>query len=404
MDKLIYYLICVYLMASSILPYNLKVKNIPINADLILVGIILCYLIKIAISRKEFINNVIDFFHDYMMLAMMCLLGVMFISILYATEKKLALGEGLRFCTYIVMYFIIKYDINNKHKKNIFMIYIVTLFINGILGIAQKITGHGLEHKFFVGTQERIAGTFGNPNSFAAFLIIGIFPVIMLILYTKKIKAKVFYSFLFMIMIFNIYLTQSRNSWIAFAMGCVILAIIYSFKILFALGGLGAVIMLIPKGRSRIMDIGNSSLNESRIKLWKTALKMIKDHPITGVGNGNYVSLYDGYVNKYPELKYADLTRFPCHNSYLKIQSELGVLGSIPFLAVLILSLLKIKKVVEKSTDKFYKSFYTGFLISMIVFFFMNFSDNLFFVPKVVTCFWIFLALGDSILKDKSIY
>ena len=90
---------------------------------------------------------------------------------------------------------------------------------------------------------------------------------------------------------------------------------------------------------------------------------------------------------------------YPTHNSYLKVQSELGILGIGSFLGIVITALFRIKKLYTTTTDKFHKPFYIGVMASMIAFLFMNLSDNLFFVPKATTYFWFLLATVEALLK-----
>lgn len=76
---------------------------------------------------------------------------------------------------------------------------------------------------------------------------------------------------------------------------------------------------MLPSVRRRLLDF-KELMHNDRVKLWKMAGKMIKDHPILGVGNGNYYTLYGEYGKKYPELWYNEHINFPSHNSYLKVQ------------------------------------------------------------------------------------
>ncbi|MGH4139654.1 O-antigen ligase family protein [Clostridium sp.] len=165
------------------------------------------------------------------------------------------------------------------------------------------------------------------------------------------------------------------------------LTLIYSIKWIFTLGGFAILISFIPSVAQRIEGTVDLHQNELRIKLWKTALYMIRDHPILGIGNGNFVTRYNEYVGKYSELKYYAYKSYPNHNSYLKFQSELGILGILSFLGIITTTLFRIKKLYSITRDKFYIPFYTGVMASFIVFLFMNLSDNLFFVPKVTTYF-----------------
>lgn len=412
LDKISYYLICLYIIILPLVRSEVTISGKK-PADVILALIILSYILKIVTSsknRSKFIVAIKDFFTSYLSIFMSILALMMLISVSYAVEKKLALSESVRFIVYIIIYFIIKYDANSK-KCTIGMIrsYIFSTLVLSIFGIYQYFTGYGLEGKFgenYGYLRYKVMANMDNPNNLAAFLILAIFPMIMLAIYEKEKIKKLFYIILSLLIFTNLILTGSRNAIIGIMVGVVILAIVYSFRLFILMALLGGISIFIPVIRTRLMAIMDKTQNESRIYLWEIAKRMIKDHPLFGVGNGNYVSLYDKYTEIYPQFKFYGYTRFPCHNSYLKIESELGIMGGISFIAILIASLIQVKKFVSSTQDEFYKFFYTGFLASMISFYVMNLSDNLFFVPKTTSYFWILLAISQGIMfrakSDKS--
>lgn len=403
LDKILYLLICIYIILLPLLPSKLNFvgKTLPL-ADMILGVAILVYLLKIVFScesREKFINGIKDFFTDYLSIFMIILVIMMFISVSYAVEKKLALSESVRFVVYILIYFIIKYDKNSRrYIQGMLQSYIFTTLLLSLFGIYQYFTGFGLDQKFknYEYAKFKIAATMENPNNLAAFLILAVFPMIMLAIYEKIMIKKVFYSVLSLLIFVNMILTGSRNAIIGIGIGLIVLALLYNFRLFILLAILGVISLFIPEVKDRMLSITDKTQNQSRVYLWEIAKRMIKDHPLFGVGNGNYVSLYDKYTEIYPQFKFYGYTRFPSHNSYLKVESELGIIGGFSFVAILISSLVKVKKFVSITEDKFLKFFYTGFLASMVAFYFMNLFDNLFFVPKTTAYFWILLAISQG--------
>ncbi|MFT5873319.1 MAG: putative inorganic carbon (HCO3(-)) transporter, partial [Clostridium sp.] len=224
--------------------------------------------------------------------------------------------------------------------------------------------------------------------------------VIMLSIYEKRLKDKIIYTIISILLFVNLFMTYSRNAILGFTIGAIILCLVYSWKLIIAFGFTGTALMFIPTVLDRVKDIPNALQNASRLKLWKTAIMMIKEHPILGVGNGNFVTRYNEYVIKYKELKYFEYQDYPAHNSYLKVQSELGIIGILSFLGVITIALFRIKKLYSTTMDKFHKPFYMGVMASMIAFIFMNISDNLFFVPKATTYFWFLLATVEALLNN----
>jgi putative inorganic carbon (hco3(-)) transporter len=404
------YLICIYIVVMPLIPYNaIALKGIHISGDLILAAIILMYLLKLVFfseSRKRFVIGIKDFFSDYLSLSLLLMALVMIISIAYAFDKKIAISESARFITYLILFFVIKYESSDRRSIDMFTAsYFTACAVVCIFGIIQYFTGIGLSDVFknYAYTRVKIASTLENPNNLAAFTILAIFPLIMTTIYEKNKKRKTIFAILLVLVFVNMILTFSRNIIIGFGVGMCVLILIYSWRFIIAVFALGGLSMFIPEVKSRVVAISDPVQNQSRIYLWKIAGKMIKDHPIRGVGNGNYTSLYPEYVKRYPEYAFYMYTKSePCHNSYIKIQTELGVFGSAAFAAIIVSSILKVKEFINSSRDGFYKYFYVGFFASMIAFFVMNLADNLFFVPKTTTYFWLLLSICQAKLYKLS--
>ncbi|MBW9153575.1 O-antigen ligase [Clostridium estertheticum] len=408
--SILYCLMCVYIVIMPLIQEGTNFKGIPVS-DILLGIVIFVYLIKIIIekaARERFIYGIRDLFSSTLSICILILLGIMLLSTLYALEKTLALKESARFLAYLFIFFVIKYEFNTKKLvKNLLKCYIFTAGLLSIFGIIQHFTTIGLDKKFvehYPGyTVVRIATTMFNPNAYAAFLILIIFPVVMLTIYEKNKNIKGMYGIISVLLFVNIIMTYSRNAQVGVCIGAVVLCVIYSYKLIIAFGGIGILTLFMPSVLDRVRALTNDSQNESRIKLWKTAIMMIKDHPILGVGNGNYISRYNEYVSKYKGLSYNAYKRYPAHNSYLKVESELGIVGIVSFLAILVTSLFRVKKLFTITNDKFIKAFYMGAFASMIAFFFMNISDNLFFVPMATTYFWFLIASAESLLNSSEI-
>lgn len=415
LDRLLYLFMCAYVILLPLLSSS-KVSIMRVHippADCILALIILVYIVKFIVSkecRKRFFSGMKDFFTSYLTIFISILAIIMIVSISYAGERTIALSESFRFISYIILFFIIKYEYNKKEFLNgILGSYIVTSAVLCLYGIYQHFTGFGLSGKFenYGYARFKIMATMDNPNNLAAFLILAIFPLVMLSIYEKERIKKLLYILLTILMLFNIAFTGSRNAIIGIVVGMVVLIVLYSFKLIIPLFVVGIIALFVPGIKDRIFAISDPVQNQSRIYLWSIAKKMIVDHPIFGVGNGNYVSLYDKYVEIYPQYKFYGYSRYPCHNSYLKIESELGIIGGISFAAVLVSSLIQVKIFINTVKSNFYKYFYTGFLASMIAFYVMNLFDNLFFVPKTTTYFWILLAVSQGMMyreKNSSIF
>lgn len=399
-ESLFYYLFIVLLFSIPFI--EIKIIGITINPFLLL---IICYFIFDLVINK---NRSLKFkvVSNKILILMIAIFLVMCFSVSYSIEKKLAISETLRFLSYIISFYIIQSRCINSIIKiekimYVFLLQVVTI---SIFGIIQYFTLIGLRPEYIntLGGKIRICATYDNPNAYGAYLLLAIFPIVIMIFNESSKKLKIMYSIAFLLVGTNIFMTGSRNAYLGMALGVVLLIIFYDKR--FSIIGILLVVLslCVPAINRRILDFGNTEQNIQRFKLWNTAIHVIKDHLFFGVGNGNFVSVYDSYVKKFPELAYRDYSRYTTHNAFLKIQSELGVPGTLIFAILFIYIIFRIYKVHKISNNNMIKSFYNGFFVSIIVFYIMNLFDNLFFVPKIAYIFWIFIAIGDKIISIKS--
>ena len=152
--------------------------------------------------------------------------------------------------------------------------------------------------------------------------------------------------------------------------------------------------------RSRLMDMGMAVFKDGRIKHWAVALKMFEDKPLTGIGNGNYVTLHAKYLEKYPQYTVLGEENFQAHNSYLKVLSELGIIGFIPFIILHCLIFIRSIKVCRLYSEK-YKGLIKGLIVSLIVFLQINLIDNMWFIPKVAFLYWIIVGIIILLYRNK---
>jgi O-antigen ligase len=76
-----------------------------------------------------------------------------------------------------------------------------------------------------------------------------------------------------------------------------------------------------------------------RSDLWQVASRMAEDHPLAGVGLGDFTVRSAEYVREPGSLEFVRLIAerpHAVHNMYLQLQAELGILGLGLFLAVVV--------------------------------------------------------------------
>jgi O-antigen ligase len=125
----------------------------------------------------------------------------------------------------------------------------------------------------------------------------------------------------------------ARSMWLAFALGIPIYAftrsrrfgtIVISMVLVFVVGGM----LTVPTLKYRVESILDPGQNETRLNLWKTAVKVAEGNPLLGVGEDNWDLVFD----RYRVEGYYDTTVHP-HNDYLTVLVASGIPGFLAFIS-----------------------------------------------------------------------
>lgn len=185
-----------------------------------------------------------------------------------------------------------------------------------------------------LGVNYRLAGEF-TYIALTANILTMIIIITISIIFEKNIK-KIYKISLIIYMIPSLYfllLTQSRAGYLSLSI-VIILYLTYIFrkKILY-LYGLILVFLLILfnllKNNIYIIRAKNifkiDTSNLGRVEVYKEALKVFKNNPITGAGYENFILAQDRSEYKIHEFYYHP------HNMGLKLLSEIGILGFLSY-------------------------------------------------------------------------
>ncbi len=326
------------------------------------------------------------------------LLLLMMVSVLQSTSIFLSLKEIFRFGLALGIYLLIILEFSTKKAIHILikMIY-YPAFLVLLYGIFQQFTGHGVS-SYVNGVTPRIDSTFGQPNLYAGYIILLFYPLFFVAIKEKSKKHKYFYFLELLLMLVSIVYTYSRNGWLSLILGCIVVSIIYNWKLLFPLIAMMIGAVAIPAVHERFNGV---FVNDGRVKIWKVAVKAIEEHPISGIGIGNFQPFNNEYIIQHPEFNTGE-NILHTHNVYLKMFAELGVVGLIVFLIFSIVIIVKAVKV-ARNFDGELKSIATGIGVTFFTFYLVNMFDNLLFASKIMNYYFIFIGiLVTSIINIKS--
>lgn len=391
-QKIVNILLLLYLITYPILPtYGLY------SSDIILYSLIILQIITFLFIPKERSNicNIIkNLYKDKLFLTLIILNILMYLSTIVASDVRVTLTNSIRFTMYIFIFYSISYKIKYKTCKLLFNSFILVAILSGLCTLCQLAYTKYLGYK--IDNTIRMPSFLENPNNLGAYSILIFFIVIMILISTTKLKYRIFYGICSLLLLINIMFSQSRNALIVLVIGAFIIAILYDKRFLILSLIFPLIFFIIPAIRARIFQIFDMSQNSSRFNIWKTSILMIKDHPILGIGYENYSIQYPNYLVNDSTLSInASYLPFHPHNVFLKMQTELGFLGTIIFAIFVIVSITTLFNLIKAATNKIHRSIMIGTLTSYLTFLFMNLLDCYFNTPKVITTLFIILAFAN---------
>ena len=199
----------------------------------------------------------------------------------------------------------------------------------------------------------RAYGAFTHPNILGGFLAICLAVLIILIFLAKTKKASIFLWLFLPILLAGLFFTFSKSAFLALGAGLLFI-IIFVFlsqdveakfnlsQIILVIFTVLAILAIIYQGPVLARIKGESRLEQKsfaeRSLYFEQAKNLIKENWFKGVGLGNYtLALYNQLSDKQPVWYYQ-----PVHNVYILTVAELGVLGFIIFILIIIEALRKI--------------------------------------------------------------
>lgn len=217
-------------------------------------------------------------------------------------------------------------------------------------------------------TGTRYPSFFQDPQKYAQFLAMLSF-LFLINLRKGQERPAINYVF-FVAAILSIFLTGGRAALLGLSVGFMVIFLFgeIKYKVIGVVGSAAAYLALLLFPEYLIVFNREENVNESydfRYRIWQEAYKIYENHPMLGIGIGNY----QNYVMKYSQDQYWVLSdgvvSYFDHpeNGYLKILTEFGILGfTITALFILVPIIRAVIAYFKRESD-----FTVFFLIAAIV-------------------------------------
>ncbi len=381
-------------------------------------------IIKLFVKQGEKIElNIFEFFLVlYLLIVLISLAGS---SLFYLSFKGF-----LKTFTYLGFYFsALQYFKNNLSKIPI-TIFIIALCASsqGIIGVFQNFSQVGeistwqdVSNINPEDVMTRVYGTLRpfNPNLFGGYLVACLpclFGSFILELLDKRYKLAGILLILSFITSFTLILSGCRGAYIAFL---AIIACLFGFlakfiwqsnkewlkKIFLSVFGLliilfTSLVLFISSIRTRIVSIfamRNDSSTSFRLNVYQSAIQMIKDNWLLGigVGNRNFREIYGLYMK-------TGFDALSTYSVFLEIAVESGIFALFAFLAFLGTLIFKAINFILHNKNLKSTAIVATAIISIIAVMVHGLVDTIFFRPQVQFIFWTMVSFISATLNPKN--
>jgi len=297
-------------------------------------------------------------------LFLLVFLIVTFMSLMFTRyiEAETLQELSLRMKTSLLYFLIIGIVTRRQTLKIAIIAFILGSLITTGAGLYEAITGDAFfdesyRHQFrftrsqaategllktSYGGSARVQSLYSDAGFHAHAIIVFMGLALPWVLYGRTRNIRILTAILILAYIINLIGTGARTGWVAMgcAMAVFLLLIQHRHKyLLWAVSIISVIVVflastLIP----HLPTMERLHLKGSISWSWRLdtnlqGIDMIRDHPLLGVGTGNYLVEYTNYLENYPSL--SRLMMGWLHNSYLQIWIENGTIGLIVFLVFL---------------------------------------------------------------------
>jgi len=361
---------------------------------------IVCWIIKKILQQKNIPITQLN-------LAIFAYLAICFFSIFISSNLKISsrtfFGKILQDVT---LFFVIADTLNTERRiKSFLYILFCSSLVLGVDGIYQYFTHKDfIRHRLYVG-KDRIHATFPTANDFACYLNTVI--PFTLVSFFVKLRLKSFrflFASLFTLLFICLILTISRGGWFAFLSILLFMSIwIHSLAVFLLITGIFIIIgrefcyPTLPSLKERLTNFFNflDSSSIDRDKIWDTAWRMFIHRPWLGLGIGTFMFNF----NKFVVGTYTFGTPY-AHNCYLQIACEVGIIGLLSFLSILILFFSHGIETIDAQPKTFQRYVLLASMAAILGYCVQMAVDTSFYSLDLGMLFWVLLGLGAAAINN----
>jgi len=335
-----FYLLLAYIPINTLLPEGLPYRE----SQALLRFAAFAGTIVFCISRRYPLRKVL--LGDTLSRLLLIWLGAIFLSFIVSGHYS-AWAERtiIRMASYIALYFAFRVWLRNRDQfTRASRVISLIILLSSLFAIVQVIYG-GFTPLFDVlHNSPPFADWQGRPpsflnsgsNAFGGFMGLLIpFEIASLTLSSTYAAARFFHWIVLALGLVAVILSGSRGATLSVAVSCALAAFLFVRQKRLRIVAIFGLIILLPVFTvvaailsPRLTQIDQQESVGARYLIWAEAWGMFVEHPVTGIGMGNFRETYA------PEEIQEDPGKVDVHNLYLQFLTETGVVGFAAFLVL----------------------------------------------------------------------
>lgn len=279
------------------------------------------------------------------------------------------------------------------------------LFIASLYGCYQGVIGVPVvasqqDMTVNAGMPGRVYSFFDNPNNFAEILVMLLPLLLALFLNARTWRGRAASLVGLGAGLAAIGYTLSRSSWLGLALAVFVFLALQNWRIVpFAIVAVIVAIPFLPETiYNRLLTIGNmqDSSTTYRFAIYGATANLMKDYWFQGVGLGsdvmtkaftNYPTMFDG---NHP---------IHTHNNYLQMWGELGLLGGLSYLALVLGQLKRGVKAFYGAENRAVRNLLAAAVGSFCGILLIGMAEYTWFYPRNMFLFWFLFGIIGACVK-----
>ena len=283
----------------------------------------------------------------------------------------------------------------------------VAVGIIGVYAAMTGITGGVGSQAYEGGSYDRVEEVFSSPNVLAGFLALGIPPTAALATSENLWWRRMLGYLCVTAAIMGLAFTYSRGAFLGTGVGLLVLLLVLKRRDFWLVMGLALTAAIVTTGGNILVRLasvaapGCDRAFATRLEIWGAALRLVAEHPLLGVGLGNFRLAYgDLMIRDLPLISDGGSFTVPpgAHNLFLQLAVEVGLIGASAFAWLLVVAFSRAWQA-RRSIDRRVRIWSAGLAVGLLVLLVHTVIDVIIYQGFVAILLFAYLGIMDALKR-----